>query len=113
MPLQAAGTVDRVSANCFFGQQWSGGDVAMDPGLELTQPLLRIQFRLRPGPRLELPTNGLDADGDHVIRFADQPGLNRLPDQPLFFRVQLNRHAVPSLDYLKLRGSAGDSATTV
>jgi hypothetical protein len=49
-----------------------------------------------------LPPNGLDADGDHVIRFADQTGLSGLPDQPLLFRVQLNRHTASSLDYLSL-----------
>jgi hypothetical protein len=60
-----------------------------------------------------LATNGLDADSDHVIRLADQTGLNCLPDQSFLFRVQSNRHTMSSLDYLKLRGSAGDSATTV
>jgi predicted RNase H-like HicB family nuclease len=49
---------------------------------------------------VELPAKGLDADSDHVIRFAGQTGLNCLPDQPLIFRVQLNRHTLSSLDYL-------------
>jgi hypothetical protein len=55
-----------------------------------------------------LPTNGLYADSDHVVRFADQTGLNCLPDQPLLFRIQLNRHTMSSRDYLSFPAAFGD-----
>jgi hypothetical protein len=60
---------------------------------------------------LELPTNGRDADSDHVIRFADQTGLNCLPDQPLLFRVQSNRRSRLSQYSCRLKAARRSSTT--
>ena len=76
----------------------------MDPRRELTQPLLRLQFGPRLGPRLKPLTDSLDTDGEHVVCVADQTRLNRLPNQLLRFRVEAESSYPPLHSIISVLG---------
>jgi hypothetical protein len=106
--LEAACSVDGVPADCLIRKQRRRSRVAVNPGVQFLGPLFGIHCSSRCEPSFQPLPDGLKPNIYNVAWLTYHAGLDRLPDDPFLFRIQMNSHTTFRLSFLR---SPYDSAS--